>query len=338
MRAVNAALRAGYRPPGQPGNGPAALTVAAGKCGVAASGFKNVMDRIRSAHGLEPDWTLYQPPGEPDPPAEVKRRPRVIMPAATPEGRVLRVLAMGDAHDRPDMPKDRFHWMGRLAADSGCEWVVSIGDLCTFDSLNSHIPNESLLGKSKNPFARDAQSLRDALGAFDAGLGGHKPRRHVTLGNHERRVWLYEDLRPEVAGMLTGELAQALEAHGWGWTPYGEYFFLAGIGFIHAAVNRLNKTYGGKNAEMTIANDAVFDHVIGHSHVRREHRAPKLGPSRHVTILNLGCSLPWGHVEEYMYHGATTGWWWGCHVLTLQGGQIVGADAIPMNELERRYG
>jgi hypothetical protein len=114
--------------------------------------------------------------------------------------------------------------------------------------------------------------------------------------------------------------------------------FLGGVGFIHAAINRLNKTYGGKTAENTIANDAVFDHVIGHSHVRREHRAPKLGPSKHVTVLNLGCALPQGHVESYMLHGSTTGWWFGVHELLIQNGQITDTNAISMAELERRYG
>jgi hypothetical protein len=195
-----------------------------------------------------------------------------------------------------------------------------------------------LAGKLKNPFSDDMQSLAAALGAFDEGCNGYKCQRHVTLGNHERRIWLYEEQRPEVAGMLTNELAQTFSEKGWTTTPYGEFKFIGGVGFIHAAVNRLNKTYGGKNAENTVANDAVFDIVLGHSHVKRDVRVAKLGPSRHVTVLNLGCALPDGRVESYMLHGATTGWWWGVCVLTLQGGQITGIDAIPMAELARKFG
>jgi hypothetical protein len=270
-----------------------------------------------------------------EPPPE-KLRIRVKA-SASPEGAVTRVLAIGDAHDCPSLSKDRFRWMGALANERGVDWIVQIGDFGSFDSLSSHIPNDTLAGKLKNPYHHDVQSLNEAMGALSEGLAGHKPKLHCTMGNHERRVWLFENQRPEVSGMLTGELLQTFADHGWTTTEYGEYFFLAGTGFVHAALNRLGKTYGGKNSENTIANDAIFDHVIGHSHVKRDVRAPKLGPSKHVTILNLGCALPQGHVEEYIYHGALSGWWWGCCVLTLQGGQIVGVDALPMSELERRF-
>jgi hypothetical protein len=254
------------------------------------------------------------------------------------EGSQYRVLAIGDAHDHPDLPKDRFRWMGRHAAEMGVDYVTQIGDMLTLDSLNSHVSNETLLGKLKSPWTRDMHSAKEALGEFDAGLGSHKPKKQITLGNHERRAWTYEDHHPEVAGILTGELLCTFEDHGWHHTPYGEYFFLGGVGFIHCAINRLNKSYGGKNAEMTIGNDALFDHVLGHSHVRREHRAVKLGPSKHVTILNLGCALPWAHVENYMLHGALSGWWWGCCELVISGGQITDVNAVSMLELERKYG
>ena len=271
------------------------------------------------------------------PPAVIKVRVKAGS-SNRPEGAVTKVLAIGDAHDSPEMPKDRFRWMGKLACDRGVDWVVQIGDFASFDSLNSHIGNETLAGRLKNPYIHDTQSLNEALGNLNEGLTGHKPKKHVTLGNHERRVWLYEEQRPEVAGILTGELVQTFTDNGWTQTPYGEYFFLGGVGWIHAAINRMCKTYGGKNAEATISNDAVFDHCIGHSHVRREHRAPKLGPSKHVTVLNLGCALPQGRVESYVLHGALSGWWWGVHVVTLQNGQIAGVDAIPMSVLESMYG
>lgn len=269
---------------------------------------------------------------------EVTEKPRVRVRAGGEHGSVMRILAIGDAHDDPETPKDRFRWMGKLAQDRGVDWIVQIGDFASMDSLNTHIPNETLAGKLKNPFHEDVQSLNEALGQIDAGLGGHKPKKHVTLGNHERRVWLYEEQRPEVAGMLSGELMQTFADNGWETTPYGTFRYIGGVGFLHAAINRLNKTYGGKNAENTIANDALHDIVIGHSHVKRDVRVPKLGPSKHVTVLNLGCALPEGRVESYMLHGATTGWWWGACVLTLQNGQIIGVDAIPMGELGRRYG
>jgi hypothetical protein len=255
----------------------------------------------------------------------------------SPAAKVTKILAIGDAHDDPDTPKDRFRWMGALAQDEGVDWVVQIGDCASLDSLNSHIPNETLAGKTKNPYCRDMQSLKEALGALNKGLGRHKPKKHVTLGNHERRAWIYEEDNPETAGILTGELLCTFEDAGWSHTKYGEYKFIDGVGFIHAAINRMGKTYGGKNAENTIAADATFDIVIGHSHVWRAIRSPKVGHANHVTVLNLGCALPDGHVESYVLHGALSGWWWGACILTVENGNITGINAIPMAELERRY-
>lgn len=259
--------------------------------------------------------------------------------AGSVSGQRIKLLAVGDAHDDPETSKERFEWFGRAAVDEGCDRAVFIGDVGSIDSLNTHAGNHTLLGKSKNPFSIDMGSLNEAYQAFNHGLGSHTlVERHVTDGNHERRIWFYENEHPEMAGSLVSEYLHTVESNGFKRSPYGEYHFIGGVGFIHCAINRLNKSYGGKNAEVTIGNDAVFDHVIGHSHVKREHRAIKLGPSKHVTVLNLGCALPWGRVESYMYHGALTGWWWGVHTITIQNGQITDASAISCTELERRYG
>src|SRR6185437_6824322 len=172
-------------------------------------------------------------------------KPVVRVRAARPEGPMYRILAIGDAHDHPDIVKDRFRWIGRHGAEIGADYVLSIGDLLTLDSLNTHIANETLLGKLKSPWSRDMLSAKEALSEIDRGLGSHSCKKHITLGNHERRAWSYEDNHPEVAGRLTGELTHLLESHGWGHTPYGEYFFLGWVGFIHCGINRLNKAYGG---------------------------------------------------------------------------------------------
>ena len=47
---------------------------------------------------------------------------------------------------------------------------------------------------------------KEALEAFDDGLGGFRPERHVTLGNHEDRIWSFTNRTPEVAELLTENL------------------------------------------------------------------------------------------------------------------------------------
>ncbi|NBW18176.1 MAG: hypothetical protein EBR82_60400 [Caulobacteraceae bacterium] len=307
---MEAAMIAGHPPPGvYMGKGlKGALRIACDNMGIPLGGQSTLYARACRVLGRKPDFSLYREPEAP---------PAVF--------------------DRVTVGKPR----GRHARESRPDWIVQIGDFMSLDSLNTHIPNENLTGKAKPAYLADIASGREALETMEneiAKAQGYSPRKHITLGNHERRVYAFEESAPEVAGMMQHELEGIFDGFKWGRSPYGQYHFIGGVGFIHCAINRLNKSYGGKNAETTIANDAVFDHVIGHSHVKREHRAPKLGPSQHITVVNLGCALPWGHVEPYMYHGATTGWWWGIRDLTISGGHIVDVSDVSMMEMERRYG
>ena len=265
---------------------------------------------------------------------------RVRIPAQSSNGSpAIRVLAIGDAHDSPKLEdKSRFFAMGKLAKERGISHVLQIGDFADFDSVSTHIAADTIEGKLNNPYTADIVSLNRAMDDFERGLGAHIVTKHVTFGNHERRIYQYENSHPQIEGMLTSELEQTFKDHGWTTTPYGEFYFLGAVGFIHCALNRLGKSYGGKLAESTIGNDAVFDIVVGHSHVKREHRAPKIGPHKHVTVLNLGCALPHGYTQSYIYHSQLAGWWYGVHVLTIQGGQIVGAEAISMHDLTTTFG
>lgn len=244
----------------------------------------------------------------------------------------IRVFAIGDAHDDRKIPKDRFEWLGKYARDTKPDVVLQIGDIATCDSLNSHIPNETLDGRLKPSFEADMGSLNLALQAF--GCDGIE--KHITLGNHERRIWLYEQTNPEMEGKLVCSLDSVLSNNGWTYSPYGAIHYYGGVGFVHAALNTLGKTYGGKNCLPTIANDSVTDLVIGHSHRGRVHQAPKIGQRYPTTIIDLGCALPDGHVEDYAKH-ALNGWTWGAYDLLIQHGHVQAAKFISMAELEERY-
>jgi hypothetical protein len=246
----------------------------------------------------------------------------------------IRAVWVGDAHDSPAIPdKSRFRWIGKYIRDTKPDMLGQIGDFATLDSLNTHVPNENYSGKAKPTFMADMVSFNEALGEMDLPEG---LERHCVLGNHERRLFLFEERAPEAYGMMQFELQKVFERHKWTYSPYGEIVSYGGVGFVHAALNRLGKTFGGKNAENQIANDAVHDLVIGHSHVARHIRAPKLGGNNCVQVLNLGCALPEGHIEDYAQH-SLTGWTYGIADITIQFGRIQSCAFITMEELKERY-
>jgi len=246
------------------------------------------------------------------------------------------VVAQGDLHDSPALEdKSRFKWIGRFCADVQPDYFVDIGDSMTMDSVNGHIPNESVGGKTKPTFIEDITSMHAAWTAFDAECPENVTRLK-TRGNHEHRLYAFEERTPEVAGMMQFEYERMLERHGFTETPYGEIVFIGGVGFVHVPLGETGRPTGGKTAETRIANDLLFDLCYGHSHKRRHHRAPKIGDNRWVEVLNLGCGLPQNHVEDYAKL-SQSGWWFGTNKLTIENGHIQSVESVTMDELERRY-
>tara|TARA_R100000455_G_C6270907_1_gene126927 strand:- start:1967 stop:2278 length:312 start_codon:yes stop_codon:yes gene_type:complete len=100
-------------------------------------------------------------------------------------------------------------------------------------------------------------------------------------------------------------------------------------------LNQMGKPYGGMNSENSIARDSLHDVVFGHSHKRVDRTFPKLGHN-YITVINLGCSMPDGHVEDYAKH-SVTGWSYGVYDITIENGRIKEQSWIPMTKLMREY-
>ena len=264
------------------------------------------------------------------------QRPRfTIRQDVYAKGDKIKVLVIGDAHDSPHIPdKSRFTWIGKYINETRPDVVIQIGDFMTADSVSAHTGNHTLAGKTKPIFEDDIRSFRLALDALDSEIK-YNPQKHCTLGNHERRIYLYEDEHPEVAGKLSCDLDLAFRSKHWEYSPYGQPTFYGGVAFLHAAINRLGKTFGGKTAENQIANESLTDVVIGHSHIKRVVKYPKLH-HRHITVANAGCALPEGYIEDYAQH-AQTGWSYGLMTLTIKDGHIRDDEWVSMGALQEKY-
>lgn len=248
-----------------------------------------------------------------------------------------RVLAIGDAHDGPDIPdKTRFYAMGQYAARNNVSQIVQIGDFASMDSMSSHDPNWTIKGQNKPSFKDDMLSFEEALRAFDEGLDGHDAVKHVTLGNHEDRIGRFVNNNPEVVEILFDKLYELFGNFGWSYSPFGEFYFIGDVGFTHVPLNQMGKPYGGVSSENTIARDSLHDVVYGHTHKRVDKTFPKIGHN-HITIINLGCSLPDGHIEDYAKH-SVTGWSYGVYDLTIRDGKIKEQKWVPMDTLLDNYG
>lgn len=338
VEALNRALAAGHAMDAGHGSKTSAFGIAAKALGINASTLRNRIASAKRNYGLEVDLTLYRQP-EAVLTIEAAAKPRVRVFAGKPgepEGPPRRVLAIGDLHDHPALPKDRGEWIGKLARDERVAKIISIGDAFTFDSLCHHIDNGTFNGRLKGTIQNDLASANEMLQAINAGLGDHQPPKHITVGNHEHRIYRFEDTSPEVFGILSAEFESVLTRNGWTFSPYGAWHFDGGVGFVHCPLNTIGQPYGGASRQ-PLLRDMVFDVVRGHDHEAYDHSAKKLGPLGNVRLIGLGCALPDGHIESYAEH-CLTGWWWGVHILTLQGGRITDVQKLTMRTLQERYG
>lgn len=346
VRLVESLLRKGHRARGRKGGTPRPTAITAAAKIAEENGWAKrgrgewyIRHRLRVAEsmGNGPDWTI-------SPPVKVAPRPRNVaaeIVAAGPRSytasvRPVRVMVIPDVHLCPTHPNlDRMEWLGRWARDLAPDWIVQLGDLGTFDSVNRHAAPGTLAAEKNPRILADFDILARGLDVFEKASGGVKARRIVTKGNHEYRLDRFEDLNPAAQGMFAGRFDEICNAHGWAVKPYRAYHFIEGVGFIHHPVNTMGKPIGGKTGPQRTANDSTFSIVHGHTHSRQSVVAAKFNHES-VRVISAGCALPQGHIEEYAQHNQT-GWWWGAACLTIQRGEIMDEEWRSMRTLESRY-
>jgi hypothetical protein len=249
---------------------------------------------------------------------------------------IIKVVAIGDPHDKPGRCKKRFSWMGRFAAEQRPDVVVSIGDWASLDSLSTHEVPGSQNDAERPAFHDDLDSLDESMRAFHLGLSGwNGPRLHCH-GNHEHRATRSAQRQPKQCGDLPVRLDQAFARYGWATNPFGKFVEIGGVDFVHCPLNVMGREVGGQNAERTIANGATKSLVFGHTHRSNLINATKFGQSRKVTVLNLGTAMPYGMVEKYTGL-SMSGWSYGVFLLRIRAGEILSAKHYDMLELEGGY-
>lgn len=341
---IEAKLREGFKPVGLGGPGMGAIA-AAGAEAVEEGAFQTYNAFQTAAYQLrgtefEPDWTLYRPSRYQQPLPQVMIRDAApSSPAqAEPQGEPLEVLVIPDRHNDPRHPHRLActTWIARWGAERRVPIVVDLGDASTMDSCSRHDKNETTRGRLKPPIRADLENHEQALQTFDVAAGDWTPTKIKTRGNHEQRLWDFENQHPESEGTHTHAYAQALAQFGWRERGFGEIAYIEGVGFTHAPINGVGRPMGGKTSTHRAGALLTAPLVHGHTHQLQIYNDSKLGPVDRITVIQAGCALPWGEVEHYAM-ASPTGWWWGALILTLWGGQITSVEARSMLSLRNTY-
>ena len=99
----------------------------------------------------------------------------------------------------------------------------------------------------------------------------------------------------------------------------------------------MGREFGGVSVERNIGQSSLFDVVFGHTHKFNDVRCPKIGKANYIRVVNVGCSLPFNHIESYAKH-SLTGWTYQICELKIWDNHIQEVNNISMQSLERNYG
>lgn len=342
---VEDALRKGGRPKGVNGPGRSAIRMAgeqAVKDGVVGTvnTFESRVGKVLSNYGMEPDWSLYAPARyhQPLPSARLDPAPP-IAEDFLPDGDGEEVLIVPDLHQDPRHPHrlDVLRWIARFGAERKVPRVVQLGDWSTWDSVSAHDKNDTLKARLKPSIATDMDNLQEGLAAFQAEQGDWRPKKLVTLGNHEHRLERFENANPETHQTFTLRRDELFASFGWRTSPFGELRYIEGVAFTHHPTNGAGRAFGGKLGATRSANETTCSIVHGHTHSWKFWPAAKIGPANGIDILEAGCALDWGEIESYALHSQND-WWWGVTVARLISGRIIDVERVSMVTLRRRYG
>lgn len=248
-----------------------------------------------------------------------------------------KVIAIGDTHDQPGMPKDRFRWIARHCAEIIPNRIVQIGDFASWDSVSTHDAPGSLNHSMRPSFKADMESCEEAMCIFYKEIKHLNIPMELTAGNHEERIQRFENKNAETVGTLYMQFEELCARYRWRLHPYGQWLFIDGVGFTHVPKNIMGKPYGGQNAENQIANHATHSIVFGHTHRSSFRKAPKIGINNSIEVLNLGSAMPDGYVAKYA-GTATSGWSYGIYELNIKSGHIVSHRFLDMRSLQEKYG
>jgi predicted phosphodiesterase len=271
-------------------------------------------------------------------PKPVFAKPRVRVQAPS-VGEETRVVVFSDTHIGPASDITHLPAMGRFVVEEGADVFVHLGDFLTVDSCSTHDANWTLKGRLKPSFQQDMDAGYRAMDAMMAPISRSlsRPRLLFCHGNHEFRVNRFVNENPELRGLWDVEIDQLFVRHGFAVKPFGDWHFISGVGATHVPLDKRGMPVGGVNPGNTIALGSTFDTLFGHTHNRSVTHRAKFGPDNSVTVINTGCSMPEGFVEEYAKL-STTGWWWGGVSLTIRDRRIRDHKFVSMSEIMRRHG
>lgn len=243
-----------------------------------------------------------------------------------------KVLVIGDAHVAPHQDLRRFKALGNYIRTHNPEYVISIGDFLTLDSLSDWDRNKS--GKMEGRrYSADIEAGNHALDYIDAATD--KTIKIYLKGNHENRLDRYLDHNPIAKGSMSIEKDLRLKSRGWKVVEYKDDYVLSGVRFTHIPISGGGKPIGNPGVTrkaLALYNSSV---VFGHTHTLDHSAEHRRGGPHLNQALCVGCFFE--HIDEYA-KGSKTDYWRGVVELNIYHNNRFDITTTSMSNLLRNYG
>lgn len=253
-----------------------------------------------------------------------------------------RHLFIPDTQVKPGVPTDHIAWAARYAATKRPDVLVIAGDWYDMPSLSSY--DEGRKAGEGRRIADDLEAGTSALELFERELHAHaprsyRPRKYVTLGNHEERIARAVDQNAKLDGVLSmNDLA--FKEHGWIVSPFLKPIDVDGITYSHYfPIGPSGRVTNGRNGAPSARIQAIRmmrSTVAGHR--QGKDIAEVYTPGR--TVRGVICGSFYRHEEGYLTAMGET-YWRGILMLNDVGGVGPGdfdVCEVSMGYLERRFG
>jgi len=250
-------------------------------------------------------------------------------------------LVIPDTQIKPGVPLEHIDWIAKFAIEKKPDVLVVIGDWADMPSLSSYDKGKkSFEGRT---YRNDILAANDALQRFMAPIDAAskhtetshrkrwKPRKIVTLGNHEERINRAVELQRELEGLISTD---DLFFKQWGFEvyPFLQPVVVDGVAYCHYFPSGV-KGLPTNSARMLLTKHHMSC-FAGHLQGKDIAYGKRADGTKITAIIAGSCYL---HDEPYLGPQGNQHWR-GVYMLhEVQGGQF---DEMPVSLrfLQERYG
>jgi hypothetical protein len=249
--------------------------------GVGKSAISNAYKRLRARAALQG----HSPESKPESSANTGKK----------------ILVLPDVQAKPGNDFSYLMRIGQYALEKRPDIIVCIGDFGDLPSLSSYDKGKKSFEGRR--YKRDVEATHWAMSAFLTPIEDYnaahpnrpyKPRKVLTLGNHEHRIERATEEDAKLEGILSvGDLKY--EDFGWEVYPFLEVVIIEGVAFAHYFVSGvMGRPAGTAAAQLKAANMSCF---AGHQQGKQIAYARRADGSILTSII---CGSCYEHEESFL--------------------------------------